>query len=525
MKNIKIISNISIFVFLILSSIFITYTYHFDHYALGNALIQNNDGIYSDKTNLFFIINNNSPSFLFTIISFLVNKGFSINFINTSLTFVPTLLNLSGIYLISRFITSSTSLSILIALTAIVLRKNFGDIDYPTLIFTEHTNGLIAYALSTFILGLLTIRNLSFAIIFCLLLLSIHLVIGIWMMGLIFFTYFFTVKKKNVKKILLIIPLMMIIGLFYFNLSLNYDEIPFEFSQKDYNDYFYYIEAHRNNMGDLRNMYFDYVLKSLVLLILIFFYLKDNPSNLINNNNIFFKTLSLSIIFSGIVYFLYKLFPQIFPEIAVRTIPQRFFLIHSVIGYPIIISIIYIFFKKFLIYKKFNNDYSLQVIVIILILHLFQQHESLKLRFQNIKVIKENKITEKLFWQKFNSLEPDGYILTSNYLCNKTIIYSKSPILFCFEGLDYIPYLPKLVSQSQELTKEILGISFSDVKYRNLGGISEFEVQEAYESKEITEWKVIKEKFKVNTLIVPKEWNLRLDNLILDNKYKVYKID
>ena len=272
-------------------------------------------------------------------------------------------------------------------------------------------------------------------------------------------------------------------------------------------------------------MYFDYVLKSLVLLILIFFYLKDNPSNLINNNNIFFKTLSLSIIFSGIVYFLYKLFPQIFPEIAVRTIPQRFFLIHSVIGYPIIISIIYIFFKKFLIYKKFNNDYSLQVIVIILILHLFQQHESLKLRFQNIKVIKENKITEKLFWQKFNSLEPDGYILTSNYLCNKTIIYSKSPILFCFEGLDYIPYLPKLVSQSQELTKEILGISFSDVKYRNLGGISEFEVQEAYESKEITEWKVIKEKFKVNTLIVPKEWNLRLDNLILDNKYKVYKID
>ena len=82
MKNIKIISNISIFIFLTLSSIFITYTYYFDHYALGNALIQNNDGIYTDKTNLFFIINNNSPSFLFTIISFLVNKDFSINFIN-----------------------------------------------------------------------------------------------------------------------------------------------------------------------------------------------------------------------------------------------------------------------------------------------------------------------------------------------------------------------------------------------------------------------------------------------------------
>ena len=60
MKNIKNIENLSstlIFFFLSLSSVFITYTYYFDHYALGNALILNNDGIYEDKTNLFFLIN------------------------------------------------------------------------------------------------------------------------------------------------------------------------------------------------------------------------------------------------------------------------------------------------------------------------------------------------------------------------------------------------------------------------------------------------------------------------------------
>ena len=88
--------------------------------------------------------------------------------------------------------------------------------------------------------------------------------------------------------------------------------------------------------------------------------------------------------------------------------------------------------------------------LVIILLHLLQQYESLKFRYQNIEIIKKNKISDQIFWQKVNNLELDGYILTSNYLCNKTLIYNKNPILFCFESLDYIPYLPKLVSPTQK---------------------------------------------------------------------------
>ena len=278
-------------------------------------------------------------------------------------------------------------------------------------------------------------------------------------------------------------------------------------------------------MGDLGNMYFKYVLKSFVLLTLILLYLKYNFSNIRNNNNFFLKTLSLSIIFSGIIYFTYKIFPQIFPEIVVRTIPQRFFLIHSIIGYPVIISIIAMFLQRIFIQRKLNKNYSFQLISIILILHLFQQNDFLRSRIQNIPLIKNDKIEEQLFWKDFKNLNLDGYILTSNYLCNKTIIYSRQPILFCFEGLDYIPYLPKFASPSQVMTKKILGISYSEVKYKNLGGISEIEVKEGYEKKKLTEWRIIKNEFNVNTLIVPKEWNLNIDNLIINGKYKVYKIE
>ena len=527
-KNIKYIENLNsalIFFFLSLSSIFITYTYYFDHYALGNALILNNDGIYEDKTNLFFLINSNSPSFLFIIINFFIKIGLSTHLTNSLLTFFATLLNLSGIYLISKFITSSTIFSILISLTAVILKKNLGNIDYPTLMFTAHTNGLIAYSLSTFILGLLTLRNLSFAILFCLLLLSIHLVIGFWIFGIIILSSLFTLEKKNFRKTIFIISGLLIVSLFYLYSYLNYTEISFEFNQKDYDDYFFYIEAHRTNMGDLGNMYFKYVLKSFVLLTLILLYLKYNFSNITNNNNFFLKTLSLSIIFSGIIYFTYKIFPQIFPEIVVRTIPQRFFLIHSIIGYPVIISIIAMFLQRIFIQRKLNKNYSFQLISIILILHLFQQNDFLRSRIQNIPLIKNDKIEEQLFWKDFKNLNLDGYILTSNYLCNKTIIYSRQPILFCFEGLDYIPYLPKFASPSQVMTKKILGISYSEVKYKNLGGISEIEVKEGYEKKKLSEWRIIKNEFNVNTLIVPKEWNLNIDNLIINGKYKVYKIE
>ena len=523
---IKKINNIVIFFILVLTSILISYTYYFDHLALVNSFILNNNEIYKDKTNLFYLIYSNAhPSFLSFIINFFIKIGFSVNFINMILTFSATLLNLSGIYLVSKFITSSIFLSILISITAVLLTKNFGDIDYPTLMFSWHTTGLFAYSLSTFILGLLTLRNLLFAFLTCLLLLSIHLIVGLWIFGIIILSSYFFIEKKNIKKIGIIIFILLIVVLFYVNWFANYAaDIPFEFNQKDYDDYFYYIEAHRTNYGNLSNLYFDYVFKSLVLLTSIFFYLKFSFSNIENNNNFFLKTLSISIIFSGIIYFSYKIFPQIYPEIAIKTIPQRFFLIHSIVGYPIVISILYKFLKKFFIYKKFNKNLPFQLIVALIILHLIQQHHVIKIRFDNIEIINEDKIKEHLFWKKVNDLELNGYVLTSNNLCNKTIIYTNFPILFCFHPLDYIPYFPKLASPTKSMTDKVLGISYDELEYKNLSGISEIEIKKIYENKSFAEWDVLKKDFNLSTIIVPKGWDLDL-NLIIEDKYRVYKIE
>ena len=107
MKYTNNVNAVVISLILVFGSFLISYTYYFDHFAIVNTSVLFNNEIYKDETNLFYLIQSNSPSFLFLIINFLIKIGFSINLINMSLTFIATLLNLSGVYLICKFITSS----------------------------------------------------------------------------------------------------------------------------------------------------------------------------------------------------------------------------------------------------------------------------------------------------------------------------------------------------------------------------------------------------------------------------------
>jgi hypothetical protein len=96
-----------------------------------------------------------------------------------------------------------------------------------------------------------------------------------------------------------------------------------------------------------------YLTFSILLLIIIYF-LKDQK--------LFFElqfallVIFVSIFFSGILYILYKLLPNIFPIFLLKTMPSRYFILHSVIAYPIFFSSIYFFFNNYFIKKKYNKN-------------------------------------------------------------------------------------------------------------------------------------------------------------------------
>ena len=64
--------------------------------------------------------------------------------------------------------------------------------------------------------------------------------------------------------------------------------------------------------------------------------------------------------------------------------------------------------------------------MIVLVTHLIQHNDKLYKKIENINLIKNEKKNEYLFWKKVRDLNLDGYVLTSSYLCKKTLIFKKS---------------------------------------------------------------------------------------------------
>ena len=71
---------------------------------------------------------------------------------------------------------------------------NFGDLDYPVLILSDHTNGMLGSALVVLIFGLIGNKNFKLAILFCFVCLSFHTVIGLWITFITFISFFFLIK-------------------------------------------------------------------------------------------------------------------------------------------------------------------------------------------------------------------------------------------------------------------------------------------------------------------------------------------
>ena len=114
--------------------------------------------------------------------------------------------------------------------------------------------------------------------------------------------------------------------------------------------------------------------------------------------------------------------------------------------------------------------------------------------------------------------------LKRRHIVNKHWVNCLQFLSIIFHPLDIIPLLPKLASPIKRITDKILGISYDDLEYKNTSGISEIEIKKIYENKSLVEWNILKEDFNLDFIIVPKDWRLNL-NLVLDNKYRVYKIE
>jgi hypothetical protein len=518
--------------FLILSVLLVTlvsFSYNIEARALLEATIQSGLINYPKEFNLMQTVSMNSWSLPIQIISFLIKIDLPVLIISRGIIFISTFMFFGGIYLITKSLTGSSLLAFLVSFLVIFLRKNFGLLDYPTIMFSEHTNSLMAQALSTLVFAFLINNNLRLGFFFSAILLSVHLTIGLWVNFIILLTIAFkfrlysnvVLNKKNY--VFIILGLIITLISFYFSLD---QKLPIIDINDDgaYKTYMKVWEAHRTGYGlysDLIN--YSYIFKTLILIFLIFVFLKLNSNN--NETNFGINVLFINCLLALLVYLVYKYFYFLMPDIIVRIMPTRYLLLHSIIGWPIIFSIFYVLIKN--IKFNFNFKYIHYFFVTILILNLSQHQSKFIKKYQDIKsnflsTNKSNKENE--LWDKINIIDLNGYLLTSSEICVKTVAVAKKPVFFCADNLDYIPYFPNAAGYTKKIVEEVFDIPFDNPKVKYTGGISEEELKSSYENKSYDDWVNLKKKFNISGLIVPKKWKIDLEVFYYNKIYNFYII-
>ena len=220
---------------------------------------------------------------------------------------------------------------------------------------------------------------------------------------------------------------------------------------------------------------------------------------------------------------MFKIFPNLFQGIFLKVIPSRFFLIHSVFGVAIILSILY--FYTHVLFKNKNilllNDY-------IKMIHPIVYHDKYFNKFERIynNSILANKNIDYIFWNQIKKIDvSNGVILTSNNACSKTFQDALKPILICIESIDVIAYEPELVKPIKNILEKIYEVNFSNPPEKNYGGIRyDRTYKDTFEKRTYDQWKVISKEFDLKGLILPVEWNLQLNKSLIGNKFTYYEL-
>ena len=212
----------------------------------------------------------------------------------------------------------------MLALIVIISRENFGSVDYPVLYFSEHTYGAFSLSAFTLIAGLLSNNNFKSAGFVSLLLLSSHLVVGLWVILILFISYIFSLfflkndEIHNYKKIIfgsLIITIPIIISFLFFRYNVI-DKSTYNI--EDFNIYLDQWDHHRN----IIEINFDYIVKTILLIFILsiyFFYYHNKKAQ------IFYLFILFSSFISLFIYLIVKLFPEFIPSFIIKLCQQEFF--------------------------------------------------------------------------------------------------------------------------------------------------------------------------------------------------------
>ena len=514
-ENINFRNDYLIILSLIIFSLLISLSYHYLQYGIDGGLVLANQIKYPDNNSPMLYYFLNSWTLIHQISFILIKIGLSVEIISKMFIFISTISFTFGVLLFSYSITKIKSLSFLISITAILLGKNFGDTDYPSLIFSEHTYGMISLAIFTLILGLIANKNFLFASIFLVVSIAIHPLVGAWTIIISFISFYFLrnfeVNRKELLtgSILGFILILISFIFFYYNSieKIDFDSDLFQIYLNDW-------DGHRVVSQKIHSLY---LLKTFVLTIFCFIFFKNNSlENKTFNSHILI--LLISLILSSLLYLYFKFLPNYIPEFIKIIMPSRFIMLHTFLGWPLIISFIFLFFQN-----KYKKEKVIKIFSIFLILIILQNHKKILALsdnfIENFETHELSKVIEYVKNDDFN-----GYILTSSNLTSFIFKKTKKPILLHTDSMDFIPYHPYLVNNFFYILQNLYNIKNFLPPEANNPSLPDYYIKTNFEKYTQEDWIKKQSMFNLRLIIVPSDWNLNLDLIMEDKFFKLYKI-
>lgn len=440
-----------------------------------------------------------------------------------------------------------------------VLQLHFGQGDYPVLLRPSlHTWGIMGIAISTLIFGLIANGNFKLSVFIVCVFVSIHMVHGAWMLGVLILSIFFDkylndnfYQIKSIYFGLFFGFLFFGISYFYFiNFSGNINYFKnIKYDMNLMQDWIKYWERHRT----IREINLTYLFKSIILFLILLLSSKICKNYLNRATSFLLMFVAISIGLSSIIYISYKTFFNYLPLFLIQPMPTRVFNVHSVISWPIIISLSIIYIKFFSDKFKLNFYQTLIVSLIILCFvnmkgiknyyNYFFNHYDSKLginsflknnplrtkfaMFYHYSFLEKKKIIKDYdFWIKIKNIDDGFYWLAPPNEINNLIFISNKPVLINPRAFDMPMYDPSTLLFIKNIIEDLWHISFknpmgNEERIKLLPTL----IKKAYEEKDLSMWKKILDKYNVKYVIAPNNWNISLPIKLMNSDITVYVIE
>ena len=448
---------------------------------------------------------------------FLLMLGFSVESSSKFILFISSFFFALSGFLIVNKITSKKYLALLISVLMLVFQKNLGDTDYPSLIVSNHTYGMMSLAVTSFTFALLINNYFKLSGFFSALLICIHPIIGVWILSISIISLIIInekeIRNNFIKGSIYGFTIIIFSLIVFFNKNIG----TINFEIQNLSTYMKNWDGHRNTLGLI---HFEYLLKTTFLFVVVntYYFYKDKGKKS-DFFKIFFNT---SIILSTLIYLLFKLIPEVFPDILIRLMPSRFIILHSFVAWPIILSAFYFFFKKL----KKTEKISSTLIIIVLILYSAQHYKNFVRLLDGyiVNIVTKEKSSDIKFFKDLINLNTSGYFITSSQITSLTHNISLKPVLLDTKSFDFIPYHPYLIDNVFQILQDIYGVDINSPPIKNNPSIPDAFIKKNFESKLKTEWVLLSNKYNANHVVVPSDWKIKLDLLKKNTSFAIYKI-